>query len=72
MIKILVVEDDRAINEIICSGLIKNGYQATACYNGRQAVEYFEDNQVDLIITDVMMPEMDGFALASQVREADS
>lgn len=72
MVKILVVEDDKALNEIICSGLIKSGYQATPCFNGRQAFEYLQDNQVDLIISDIMMPEMDGFALASQVREADS
>lgn len=72
MVKILVVEDDKALNEIICSGLIKSGYQSKAFYTGRQAVEYLQDNQADLIITDIMMPEMDGFALASRVREADS
>lgn len=71
MVKILVVEDDKALNEIVCSSLIKNGYLAASCRNGRHALEYLQDNQVDLIITDIMMPELDGFALASRVRETD-
>ncbi|MGN0823929.1 MAG: response regulator transcription factor [Candidatus Coproplasma sp.] len=71
MVKILVVEDDNALNEIVCSSLIKNGYLAASCRNGRHALDYLQDNQVDLIITDIMMPELDGFAIASRVRETD-
>lgn len=71
MVKILVVDDDKSLNYLVCSYLSDNGYEYKSCNNGSEAALYLEENEVDLIITDVMMPEMDGFALATKVRESN-
>ncbi|MGN0804657.1 MAG: response regulator transcription factor [Candidatus Coproplasma sp.] len=72
MLKILVVEDDRALNDMVFSSLIRNGYWAKSCYNGKEALAFLEDNEVDMILTDIMMPQMDGFELAQSIRRQDS
>lgn len=71
MVKILVAEDDKSLNALVCSYLNDNGYAYKACYNGKQALEAMEGEPFDLIISDIMMPEMDGFAFAAKVRESD-
>ena len=71
MIKILVAEDDRAINGLVCTYLRENGYDATACYDGEQALAALEEESFSMIISDIMMPKMDGFALAEGVRLTD-
>ncbi len=69
--KILVVEDDRAINGLVCTYLRENGYQPMACYDGEEALAALEENAFAMIISDIMMPKMDGFALAEGVRLTD-
>ena len=71
MIKILVVEDDKALNDLVCSYVSDNGYEAKACFNGKEALTAVENTPFDLIVSDVMMPEMDGFMFAQKVREFD-
>lgn len=71
MIKILVVEDDKSMNALVCSYLTDNGYGYKACYNGKEALSAMDNQSFSLIISDVMMPEMDGFAFAAKVRESD-
>lgn len=71
MIKILVVEDDRSLNGLVCSYLSDGGYAYRACRNGKEALAAMEKEAFDLILSDVMMPEMDGFAFAAKVREQD-
>lgn len=71
MVKILVVDDDKAINSIVCTALSLGGYEACGKFNGVQALEAVESGTFDMIITDVMMPEMDGFELARRVRNYD-
>ena len=71
MIKILVVEDDKALNDLVCSYLTDNGYEPKACFNGKEALTKFENEQYDLIVSDIMMPEMDGFEFARNVRVFD-
>lgn len=71
MINILVAEDDRALNRLVCSYLTSNGYEATACFDGLEALNAMEEKTFDLIISDVMMPNMDGFAFAETVRCTD-
>ena len=71
MVKILVVDDDKAINSIVCNALCLGGYEACGKFNGVQALEAVESGTFDMIITDVMMPEMDGFELARRVRNYD-
>ncbi len=71
MLKILVVEDDKAINGLVCAYLRENGYEATACFDGEDALSALENESYAMIITDLMMPKVDGFALAEGVRAAD-
>ncbi len=71
MIKILVVEDDRSLNALVCSYLSDSGYACKSCANGKEALEATENENFDLIVSDVMMPELDGFAFATKVRERD-
>ena len=68
MVKILVVEDDRAINGLICSCLRGEGYETTACYDGEAGLNAFAEGSYALVISDIMMPKMDGFALAEEIR----
>ena len=71
MIKILVVEDDIRLNQIVCSHLIDNSFDATGCLNAKEAYDIMYDRQFDLIVSDIMMPEIDGFEFADSVREID-
>jgi two-component system OmpR family response regulator len=68
MINVLVVEDDAKLNEIACTYLNKNGYQATGCFNPREAYDLMYNRLFDLIISDIMMPEIDGYEFAETVR----
>ena len=71
MIKILVAEDDKALNDLVCSYLRASGYETTACYDGEQALAEMEKGSFSLLVTDIMMPKTDGFALAEAVRAFD-
>ena len=71
MITILVAEDDRALNKLVCTALEGSGYRAVSCPDGLQALAAFEENGADMLVTDIMMPGLDGFGLAERVRESD-
>jgi DNA-binding response OmpR family regulator len=71
MINILVVEDDEKLNRIICAHLAGQGYHVIACLSAMEAFDRMIDNIIDLIISDIMMPEVDGFKFATMVREQD-
>ena len=69
MIKILVVEDDAGLNMTVCAFLRKNGYEVTGCMHANDAYNAMYNNLFDLIISDVMMPQIDGFEFAETVRK---
>lgn len=71
MINILVVEDDEKLNYIVCSFLNDNGYHAISCKNAMEAFDRLFEESVQMIISDIMMPEMDGFEFASNIRKQD-
>ena len=71
MVNVLVVEDEKNINELISAYLKSEGYQVFSCYDGLEGEERFSKGDIDLIISDIMMPVMDGFNLASKIRETD-
>ena len=71
MIHILVVEDDNNLNKIVCSYLNSSGFEAVGCLNGEAALDCMYNNMFELIISDIMMPEMNGFELASAVRRVN-
>lgn len=69
MFKILVLEDDKELNKTVCSFLNQSGYEAYGCLNAIDAYDTLADNVFDLIISDIMMPDIDGFEFARTVRE---
>lgn len=69
MFKILVVEDDRELNHTVCTFLGQNGFHATGCLNAQEAYDALYGGMFDLIISDIMMPGVDGFEFAQSVRE---
>lgn len=70
MFKILVVEDDRELNKTVCTYLSQNGYEAHGCLSANEAYDaMYGGTLFDLIISDIMMPEVDGFEFAQTVRE---
>ncbi len=71
MIKILVVEDDEPMNMSVCKHLTVHGYLARGCLNALTAIDLMAAEHFDLIISDIMMPKMDGFEFARNVREMD-
>lgn len=68
MFKVLVVEDDRALNQAVCSFLNQNGYDAMGCPGAAEAYDAMYGNIFDLIISDIMMPKIDGYEFAETVR----
>lgn len=72
MIKILVVEDDIKLNKLVRKALEEEGYDAHMALNAESALQMFKEDHFDLIISDIMMPVKDGFALAKEVREINS
>ena len=70
MHKILIVEDDRELRQLFSHVLIKNGYAVKGTANGQEALKAMESDYYDLIISDIMMPVMDGYELVSQLRDA--
>ncbi len=72
MVKILVVEDDKALNGLVSSYLRDYGYEVKSCFDGKSALSESVENSYSLIISDIMMPEMDGFELAESIRRGDN
>ncbi len=71
MFKILVVEDDKELNKTVCSFLNHSGYEAVGCLNAMDAYDTLYENVFDLIVSDIMMPGVDGFEFAKSVREVN-
>lgn len=71
MFQILVVEDDKALNQTVCTFLDGNGYKATGVLEPMDAYDAMYENKFDLVISDIMMPNIDGFEFAETIRETD-
>ncbi|MGN0776765.1 MAG: response regulator transcription factor [Candidatus Ventricola sp.] len=69
MFQILVVEDDRALCQSVCTYLNGQGYETTGCQSAQEAYDAMYSHVFDLIVSDVMMPGVDGFEFAKTVRE---
>ena len=70
MFQILIVEDDKELSQLFQKVLEKNGYQVKSAPDGAQALEVLDKEYIDLIISDIMMPVMDGYELVSELRSA--
>ncbi len=71
MFKILVVEDDAELQQLYCRVLSRNGYLPFGAAFAKEALDIMEHEYIDLIITDVMMPGMDGFEFVKTLRDGD-
>ena len=69
--KILVVDDEEAIREVISTLLESQGYHCKVFSNGRLALEGFQGDTFDLVLSDIVMPEMDGLKLLEELRGLD-
>ncbi len=69
MFRILIAEDDRELRQLFEHVLVKNGYAVDGVGNGYQALQALENSYFDLIISDIMMPEMDGYELVEALRQ---
>ena len=66
--KILAVDDERHIVRLVQINLVKEGYTVVTATNGREAIEKAREDKPDLIVMDVMMPEMDGFEALEKIK----
>ena len=72
MFKILIAEDDRELRQLFQHVLTKHGYSVRGVSNGKEALDALEQDYSDLIISDIMMPVMDGYQLVQALRESGS
>ena len=72
MLKLLVVEDDKDLNRSVCTFLNRNGYEVSGCLNADDAYDAMYENVFDLIISDIMMPGIDGYEFAKMIRSLNS
>ncbi|MGE8290464.1 MAG: response regulator transcription factor [Sphingobacterium sp.] len=72
MINILYVEDEPSLAMIVADSLEANGFHVVHCNNGQEALDSFSIAKPDIMVVDVMMPVMDGFTLATKIREMDT
>lgn len=70
MLKLLIVEDDKELRQLFSHVLIKNGYAVKGVSNGREALDAMDSSYYDMIISDIMMPVMDGYELVRTLRDA--
>lgn len=68
--RVLVVEDEKDLNSIICSKLVKEGYNVDTCYDGQAALDYMEAENYDGAIMDIMIPNKDGITVLREMRNA--
>lgn len=71
MFKILVLEDDKELNRTVCAFLNGSGYEAVGCLNANDAYDVLFENTIDLIVSDIMMPGVDGFEFVRNVRDTN-
>jgi len=71
MVNILVLEDDVKLNQVVCTYLNDSGFQAKGCLHANDAYNEMYNNLYDLIVSDIMMPDIDGFEFAETVRRVN-
>lgn len=67
--KVLIVEDEALMREVICDYFERDGYECTEAEDGAQAIELFEEQDFDLVLLDIMIPEIDGFCVCRSIRK---
>jgi CheY-like chemotaxis protein len=68
MAQILIIDDDKLFGTMLCDQLAAAGYQVVVAFNGVQGLKLYQQRQPDLVITDIIMPEMDGIETIMELR----
>ncbi len=69
MKKILIIEDDKRVADLVKAGLEENGYQAMVAYDGEMGIRLFKTDTFNLIISDIILPKINGFGLCKEIRK---
>ena len=72
MLKILIVEDEKPISDLINESLSALGYRCFRAFDGREAADMLEENEYDLVLLDIMLPEIDGYELLEYIKYGDT
>ena len=72
MFKILIAEDDRELRQLFSHVLMENGYAVKGVSNGREALEAMDHDYYDLVMSDIMMPVMEGYEFVRRLRDSGS
>lgn len=70
MQRILIVEDEKRVADLLKAGLDENGYTTAVAYDGAMALRLFQSGAFDLVISDVVLPRVDGFELCKEIRKS--
>ena len=71
MIRILVIEDEKRVADLLKIGLEENGYQTVVAYDGEMGLRLFQSDSFQLIISDIILPRLNGFELCREIRKTD-
>ncbi|MCD8296140.1 MAG: response regulator transcription factor [Prevotella sp.] len=71
MQKILIVEDEKRVADLLKYGLEENGFQTFVAYDGAMGLRLFQSNDFQLVISDIILPKLDGFELCKEIRKAN-
>ena len=69
MDSILIIEDDKRVADLLRAGLEENGYRTTVAYDGAMGLRLFRTGEYHLVLSDVVLPKMDGFELCKEIRQ---
>lgn len=72
MISILVIEDEKRVADLLKIGLEENGYQVMVAYDGEMGLRLFQNNAFQLVISDIILPKLNGFEVCQQIRKTDN
>ncbi len=72
MFNVLIAEDDQMLNHLIKTTLVKSGYNVYSAFNGTEGLNIFDANYIDIVVSDIMMPGMDGYEFANNIRDRNA
>lgn len=72
MVTILIIEDEKAISNLIYISLSREGYNCTCAFDGKQGADFLEERHYDLVLLDIMLPEIDGYELLEYIKPTET
>ena len=72
MVTILIIEDEKAISDLIYISLSREGYNCTCAFDGKQGADFLEERHYDLVLLDIMLPEIDGYELLEYIKPTET